>query len=65
MFGGAIGEQCVMVTVADGDTSYNLILEASQSVGSSNPVEIYPNTFSILIIDNDTPGIELILLWLL
>ena len=63
MFGGAIGEQCVMVTVADGDTSYNLILEASRS--ATAPVEIYPNTFSILIIDNDTPGIELILLWLL
>ena len=45
VFEGAIGEQCIIVTVADGDTnmdnhSYNLILERSREM-SSVPVEIY------------------------
>ena len=47
MFVGAIGEQCVIVTVTDrdntnmGNRSYNLILEEVRET-SSVPVEIYP-----------------------
>ena len=61
MFVGAAGEQCVIVTVTDGDNtnmgnrSYNLILEEVSGMNSV-PVEIYPNTVSILVIDDDTPG---------
>ena len=57
---GMVGEQCVIVTVTDGDNtnmgnrSYNLSLEVRGT--SSVPVEIYPNTVSILVIDDDTPG---------
>ena len=61
MFEGAISEQCVIVTVTDGDNvnmgnrSYNLVLERASQM-SSVPVEIYPNTVSILVIDDDAPG---------
>ena len=58
MFEGAIGEQCVIVTVADGDNTNmgkSLILERSREM-SSVPVEIYPNIVSLLIIDDDVQG---------
>ena len=61
VFEGAVDERCVIVTVTDGDDtnmdnrSYNLVLERATQM-SSVPVEIYPNTVSILVIDNDTPG---------
>ena len=63
VFEQSIGEQCVMVTVPNstsdnmnmGDRSYELILERSSEM-SSVPVEIYPNTVSVLVIDNDSQG---------
>ena len=61
VFEGAVGERCVIITVTDddnmnmGNSSYDLVLgEVSQM--SSVPVLVYPNTVSILIIDDDTPG---------
>ena len=50
-----------MVTVPNvdnmntGNRSYNLILERS-SEQNTVPVEIYPNTVSILVIDDDAQG---------
>ena len=61
MFEGAVGEQCVIIRVTDGDTtnivnrSYNLTLESTREV-SSVPVLIYPSTVSILVIDDDIQG---------
>ena len=63
VFEQSTGERCVMVTVPNstrdnmnmGDRSYELILERSSEM-SSVPVEIYPNTVSILVIDNDSQG---------
>ena len=54
-------ERCVMVTVADSDNvivhdrSYDLIIERSRQM-STVPVEIYPNTVELRVIDNDASG---------
>ena len=66
-FVGAVSEQCVIVTVTDDDnvnmgnnSSYDLVLEEVRQMDGV-PVLVYPNTVSILVIDDDTPGI----IWLL
>ena len=63
VFEESIGDRCVMVTVPNGtgdnmnmgDRSYNLTLEQSSEM-STVPVEIYPNTVSVLVIDDDAQG---------
>ena len=61
VFEMSIAERCATVTVADGDNtnvgnrSYNLILERSSEM-STVPVEIYPNTIPIFVIDDDVEG---------
>ena len=61
VFEMSITERCATVTVADGDNvnmgnrSYDLILERSSEM-STVPVEIYPSTVSILVIDDDAQG---------
>ena len=60
-FVGAVSEQCVIVTVTDednrnmGNRSYDLVLEEVRQMDGV-PVLVYPNTVSILVIDDDTPG---------
>lgn len=61
VFEQSISEQCVMVTVQNGDFtdmgnhSYTLILERSNEM-STVPVEIYPNIIPIFVIDDDSQG---------
>jgi hypothetical protein len=61
VFDRAIGERCVIATVANGDSSnmgnrsYSLILERSSQM-STVPVEIYPNTVPIIVVDDDPGG---------
>jgi hypothetical protein len=58
----SINKKCVTVTVANSDNvnngsrSYNLILQRSSEM-STVPVEIYPNTVPIIVIDDDGQGI--------
>ena len=61
VFEMSISERCVTVTIADSDNvnldsrSYDLIIERSRDM-STVPVEIYPNTIPLRVIDNDAPG---------
>ena len=66
----SMNERCVTVIVADSDNvnmgnrSYDLIIERSREM-STVPVEIYPNTIPIRVIDNDAPGKQILHLQLL
>jgi hypothetical protein len=60
VFERLIRKRCVIVTVADSDTrtgnrSYNLILERSNEM-STALIVYYPNTVSILVIDDGISG---------
>ena len=59
MFENSITERCASASVEDNDNmegsrSYQLIL--NRNGASTVPVELYPNTIPIIVIDNDGQG---------